>query len=1283
MTGPLTTNDTTGGESRNGSRSIARKRDSSEALKRLVENLARVFDRLHPPGAPEDGPFVGLSERLRQVLANEQADDQSNEAILSLKVLLHAIEALRERLEYLDTSSGRAYAQLNATEHKTHELKQQIGRLWRMLAHLPGMNEETKARLLDDHANPESRLAIAEEACTALATLPIDVNNDAHNAMQQELAATKLAAKNIESENWNLKQRVAELEASLKAKPEAEHDKMAIPAPVSAPAINTDELQILKGNLAEERAKKVSAIAEVRQLKHRVVELLDSVTVSAEKIKKFHSEAIEAQTKEAEARKSLDEVSAKLTGLEVERDHLQKQSSQAEKELAELRKVANAGGDQSEALTKSLQDAEENNKKLRTELEKTNKHAGTLLEKIAFLESTLKTTERDKDILENEVQSLHKEHTQAQKQLQDIEKALAESEKARETAQSERDAALAARDAATKKQTATILKKEAEAASIKDSLNELERARAALAQQLETVEEERLSAAREHATALAAAVSATETAKRDYQSAQASAAESQARAEEARDVVADLAEALRTGLETLAASAGDDASAEEADHAARELSAAAVGLRGSAIDNLASRLGTLAATKGSAVQALNRVCEHLATQVGEAQSAREQVRDTSARIADLHRRLEEAAARATAAEAEVSERNQALDAAEEALAKSETIRQELAADVTRWNEKANEIKTTSKEEIDRLRTRLAAAESGKSSVEQAVSEARKEFTDARKAADEAHAQLAEIGTVLGKALETTGAPASLAKSAATRLEQLDVELSNALNASADLRKQLQESAESAAQAASDSAKILQETEAKLTKIETKAKAADERGGDLSRDLEKSREEARTTARELAEAHQSLAAVTADLAQVQEQVAEHKAQIEAAQSEAQLVPALRTELEQSRAQSDAAKEVTSRLLDAVKELGHAANAAVDRVGVGMPTGSRHLTRTTARIDRAMAGAEFEIAVESARSVCARAAEQAQALANQVEANRRESIALKDKLKEEHKSAEGLKQECNDLKGKFAELAGLPDELSGVSAERQRLSEELDQLREESARQTAELDSRLHAARAEVDEANARAQALHQDVTDINERLRLARSDGERERENLMTQLDENVALLEAERAGAKEKDAALQITLEERDAQLAKMRNELDKLRMRQTEVMGLEARIRTLDAKLNSANNEVARLRNERDADSDRLNAVTDAESAYARMSAELEEAERAMRDAESALAEERARTTELSRQRTRLEREWKRRLSALEEEIADERSSAARTAAELSSLRGELAGLKTRGRRS
>src|SRR5688572_29348880 len=173
MTGPLTTNHRNGGEPPRRA-TPAPDGDGGPALQRLVENLARVFDRLHPPDAPANGPFAGLSVHLRQVLAAQNSDNQSNEAILALKVLLHAVEGLRERLDYLDTASGRAYAQLNATEHKARELGQLVGRLWRMLANLPGMPAEAKTRLLDDLASPESRLAIAEQACTALAASPVD-----------------------------------------------------------------------------------------------------------------------------------------------------------------------------------------------------------------------------------------------------------------------------------------------------------------------------------------------------------------------------------------------------------------------------------------------------------------------------------------------------------------------------------------------------------------------------------------------------------------------------------------------------------------------------------------------------------------------------------------------------------------------------------------------------------------------------------------------------------------------------------------------------------------------------------------------------------------------------------------------------------------------------------------------------------------------------------------------------------------------------------------------------
>lgn len=1298
MTGPLTTNHRNGGEPPRRA-TPAPNGDGGAALQRLVENLARVFDRLHPPDAPANGPFAGLSGRLRQVLAAQDSDNQSNEAILALKVLLHAVEGLRERLDYLDTASGHAYAQLNATEHKARELGQLVGRLWRMLASLPGMPADAKVRLLDDHASPESRLAVAEQACTALATATagssatgteISRLRDLH---EQELAAIRQVAKQAANGQGDLLQRVAELEATHQANEKAKVEQRYLEAELRAQLdATTAENQQLKQRLAEhesdlhirsqsgesevrkletalqaQRSQAEAAASQGRMLQLRIGELETSLTAAGERAAAAQAEAERVRAEAATARAQAADLGGRLAGLERERENLRLQLERSERAQNDLRGAAHTGDERAERLAERLTEAEATIADLRGERERVTTRANTLSATVTSLEVQVRESEQRHAELQREHQVLQDDCFRLGDQVSALERELA-------TSATTRDAAL--------RERAALAEQLANGSTLKDSLAELEYTRAALAQQLETVEEERLAAAREHATAIAAARAAAETAKRGQAQAREATAEAQARAEEARNAVADLAEALRGALETLAASAGDDPTASEADHAARELGAAAAGLRGADIDSLANRLGNLAATRTNAVQALSRVCEHLVAQAGEVHGAREQALETAARMADLHRRVEAAAARATAAEADLAERTQALDDAEAARAAAETVRQELTAELARWRDKADLAQSAAKEEAGRLRERLAVVEQAKTNAELAVKDALSSHASASSEAKAAKALLGSIGTVLGEALEATGSPDALAKAAAARLAQFDVELAGAQQEASDLRSRLLAATETAAKAATSGSDALRQAEESIARLELRARAAEERGQGLARDLEVARDTARKHTNELADAHQALAAATADLKQAQEQLADHQLRFEAALADASELPSLRSDLEASRAETLAAKEISARLLDAVKELGHAANAAADRVGVGLPSGSRHLTRTTARIERALAGAEFEVAVESARSVCARAAEQTQALASQIESERRTLHALKDTLESTRGDLQNAQRERDAARTRITELEGLPAELAGLRDERERIGQELDQQREESARQLAELEGRLRNARAEVDEARARADTLAGDVTDAEERLRLMRTDSERERAVFETRLDEAVALHEAERAGAKEKDAALQAALEERDAQLARMRGELDKLRMRQTEVMGLEARIRTIDAKLGAANSEVARLRAERDADGDRLNAAEDAESAQARMRAELDEAQRAVRDAETAVAEERARTNELGRQRARLEREWKRRLAALEEELAEERETAARSAADLSSLRGELAGIKTRGRR-
>ena len=134
------------------------------------------------------------------------------------------------------------------------------------------MPAETKACLLDDHATPESRLALAQKACTLLGTRPGDAATEARVTGQilrelapmrerheQELAAAKQVSEAIEAENSQLKKRIAALEA----KP-------------MKPSAHEMEVHRLKANLAYELEKSTTAIAENQELKRQIAELKES-----------------------------------------------------------------------------------------------------------------------------------------------------------------------------------------------------------------------------------------------------------------------------------------------------------------------------------------------------------------------------------------------------------------------------------------------------------------------------------------------------------------------------------------------------------------------------------------------------------------------------------------------------------------------------------------------------------------------------------------------------------------------------------------------------------------------------------------------------------------------------------------------------------------------------------------------------------------------------------------------------------------------------------------------
>ncbi len=356
-----------------------------------------------------------------------------------------------------------------------------------------------------------------------------------------------------------------------------------------------------------------------------------------------------------------------------------------------------------------------------------------------------------------------------------------------------------------------------------------------------------------------------------------------------------------------------------------------------------------------------------------------------------------------------------------------------------------------------------------------------------------------------------------------------------------------------------------------------------------------------------------------------------------------------------------------------------NAAGDRVGVGLPAASKHLTRTTARIERAELGAELIVACENARTVCSRAADQCDALATVVEQERRRRDAIERDQAELTQRAAKMDTRIAELTIAVADAEHLRTDLASSISERDRLAAELRASAEAlgAAQTLAERQARI--ARADIDEHQARTGAAQAEIRELDERLKvsdhaIAKAVAEA-RETYEFQLVE----LQAAIAEAEGRVESVNVALDERETIIARLQADMDAARAGNSEVIGYQARIRTLSSKLAEAVGDVEHLRAERGRDHDRMAAATDAEARLAGMEAEFNAALHTRRNAETALAEAKAQQADAARHLQRLERDWKRRLAAAQEALSDERDSLARTTAECATLRGELAAIKTR----
>nr|MBA3685761.1 hypothetical protein [Planctomycetota bacterium] len=136
---------------------IAGRQDAGrlDAFGFVLENLARMLDRLYPPNAaPDDkrhrtAALEGLGKELHR-LAHRGGDEAANHAIIALKEMLREVEGLRERNQFFSTNSANAFSALNSTEHRVHDLGGRLDRLCKRLSAAVAALPATDRALLDN-----------------------------------------------------------------------------------------------------------------------------------------------------------------------------------------------------------------------------------------------------------------------------------------------------------------------------------------------------------------------------------------------------------------------------------------------------------------------------------------------------------------------------------------------------------------------------------------------------------------------------------------------------------------------------------------------------------------------------------------------------------------------------------------------------------------------------------------------------------------------------------------------------------------------------------------------------------------------------------------------------------------------------------------------------------------------------------------------------------------------------------------------------------------------------
>jgi|GEM_PF-4313773 len=1174
---------------------------ANEPLARLVENIARLIDRLHPPGSAAMPPGLsGATARLRRSLT-DNAVDAASLAILSLKEILHEVESLRERTAYLDAASGKAFAELNTTEHRLRELSGQINHLWLVLAHAPHVSDAVRGVATDTLSDSDSRIQALRAALTA--------------------------------------------------------------APVASDSALADQVRTLREKAAALRKDHGRASDEDLRQRHEV---------EMSELRRRHDDALAAQRTEADQNRAelaeqLAQTRRALAILEAESTQLRATGSASQTRLAALEERLEETGT---AVTVRQQAQDATQASLRSELASARLRISALETELAATESELAEREAELSEREADADSIAALHTR-----------VSDLEADNRTAETDRDAALAAAERARSERDRCASDLVAAQAQIEDIEREMAQSSSARHRAIRDSEvlREQLAVANQQAdltaqadqrlTALAADRARDQVAVATLQQDLATAQEHHDRAQAQLAALTTVHEAQRETIEQSLRNLDRLAFAAESIKPAT-LSAKTVAKKRAALLEAARDWSDPDAAHISA-QALVSANTELTTALQQwLQQVRDELDMSETDAADLlaaqtehHRvrtalttaeqQLRQAQAQAqahvetvTAAQAEQSRQAIRLEALDEELrtAQSELAHARAAAEAAVETAQAGE---RGRREGDQQR--LAQSEASRAQAHEAAHAA---TSRADALQQRLHAVIAQVAATVDLDERSDDAVVEEA------LAQLHAHLEEIESAAASTRSQLRaaEQARAALHAELTELHTAQAAQAEqLSQLETTLRSSEQQRSQLQSERDTERASAEARQRELIAARSELAATGADLESLHTTINELEERLIAAKTAHDESHALGEAIASADAATRASEERLGALLSAIKMLGHAANEATDRVGVGLPAHSRNLTRTTARIERAEHSADPTVAVANARTVCERAAEQCEALATAL-ANERQ--ARRTTLDERDQARAESTRLHNDVAGWEQQLSALAEAQQAIvvaQAEQQQLHTALSAAEASAQEQTATSQSELRQQRASVDELSARLAASQDEARELHDTLRRATQEHARQLQDVQDRGEELAGELSAAVAEAQGRAESLTAAIDTRDEELAKARQAVDRLRAGAADNAQQQARVRSLNTQLAEATAALDQLRSERDEDRERLRSVADLEVRVRELTQAQHAALATVRSAEAALSDQRSLLTDAEQRADRLQRTLDRQRAALSSALHDD----------------------------